>query len=438
MSHIPPISAGYPARPGHRVAPWIDGVPFYTRLLEVMRTARQRCWVAVSFIERGFIFPDGGTFWDELDACQTRGVDVRVLFWSNPRFVKTIALFLGTDEDRAFLAARSSTFAARWDASPDPSHCHHQKAWLVDDLAFIGGMVLTNSTLQTAAHDARPESKHDAFLEIAGPAVRDAAHNFAQRWNEAVMPVAPWPDPDRAGPLPLPSSAPPAAGDVTVQLSRTLPPGHYASSPAGETGVWQQYQAAFSAARETIYIENQHPGEKRLLQLLDAALARGVEVVYVLPAQPMHAVRVESERARRGQPGRYLDTFRALAALAEHERFTLAGLARNWGETYAETYVHAKLCVIDGVWATCGSANLVDLSLHADHSELNASFWCERSASALLDQLLAEHMGRPTTGDARTDLAAFRALARANAQRRAAGQPLVGYCYALDPTTYPP
>ena len=461
-----PASRGpYPRRGGNRVIPWIDGVPFYERLAAAFRGARARVWAVVSFIEPGFRFPDGTAWWDLLDACQARGVDVRVLFWRTPRFFRTAHVFLGGAEDRAFLARRGAAWAARWDSSgADAPHCHHQKAFVVDAgepdaIAFVGGMVLSTATLARPGHH-HGEEKHDAFLELRGPVVVDAEHNFVQRWNQARRDreAPPWPDEARAGPLDLPTRVPPPCGAVEVQLCRTIKPGIYPGttrSPGGppfdgsdgEQTILEHYREAFAAARRTIYIENQHPGELSLLAALERALVRGVRVVMVVPGEPMAAIRRASVEVAalaaegRAADHRYGPTFQQLAALARHPGFTLAALARSDRDAggawvHREIYTHAKLCVVDGAWATLGSANLVDLSLTRDHSELNASFWGRDACMPLLRRLIGEHTDREAPDDDLAALVDIAELARASRASRARGGPVLGGCYALDPARY--
>lgn len=456
------VGGPYPLRGGNHVVPWIDGLPFYTRLAAAFRAARRRIWAIVSFIEPGFCFPDGTRWWDLLDECAGRGVDVRVLFWRNPGF-RTDHVFRGGPEEREFLRRRGAAFVARWDSSgEDAAHCHHQKGYVIDAqeadaIAFIGGMVLSRSTLAAPGHRHGRE-KHDVFLELRGPAVVDAEHNFVQRWNLARVDEAapPWPDAARAGALAWSTRAPPVCGEVPVQLARTIRAGMYPGrtpvvgvgefdSGAGEATIREQYLAAFAAARRTIYLENQHPGELALLTALAAALARGVEVVMVVPGEPMPAI-VAASRACAGwvagdPPHRYGSTFAGLAALAEAHNFTLAALARSdAGEEagawrHREIYTHAKLCVVDGAWATIGSANLVDLSLLPDHTELNAALWSREVGTQLLCGLVAEHCELREQDD-RAALASFARVARASRASLLAGGPVLAGCYALDARSY--
>lgn len=447
-----PTQGPYPRRAGNQVIPWIDGVPFYTRLAAGFRSARSRIWAIVSFIEPGFCFPDGTPWWGLLGEAEARGVDVRVLFWRNPGFFTTAHVFLGDARERALLHGWDARWAARWDCSgADRTHCHHQKAYVIDGLddepiGFVGGMVLSHATLATPGHHHGHE-KHDAFLELRGPVVADVEHNFVQRWNLArQVPEAPaWPDLHRAGPLPLPSRVPGPCGEVDVQLARTLRPDAY-PGVAGEATILDHYRGAFKAATRTIYLENQHPGQHELLELLAAALARGVRVVLIVPGDPMAAIyraRAEVERLAgvgRAAEHRYGPTFQALAALGEHPGFAMVALARTdstpSGWQHREIYTHAKLCIVDGEWLTLGSANFVDLSLDADHSELNAAVWGAATAMPLLRSLCGEHSDRELAGTDLELVTGLVELARASRASLAAGGPVLGGCYALDPVRY--
>lgn len=446
MGHHGPVS-GYPRRAGNLVTPWIDGVPFYERLLAAMRGARVRVWAIVSFIAPDFRFNDGTLWWDLLDECVARGVEVRVLFWRNPGFFKTDHVFLGGAKDREFLQRRGAAWAGRWDSSgADRGHCHHQKGYVIDAeeeegaVAFVGGMVLSTSTLARPGH-AEGLAKHDAFVELQGPVVVDAARNFVQRWNLARMDeeAPPWPDALRAGALAWPEVVPPVCGESEVQLTRTVQAGCY-ECVEGEASIFDHYKTAIARARRTIYIENQHPGELTLLKLVGEALARGVQVVMVVPAEPMRAICVAAAEVVALGDGfvghRYGPTFRALAELAAYPGFTLAALARSDPDGgRREIYVHAKLCIVDGAWATIGSANLVDLSLLKDHTELNASIWDPRVCLKLLCELVNEHTGEVVADDVEA-LAVMARSARASRDSLMNGGPVLAGCHALDAARY--
>lgn len=429
------------------MVPWIDGVPFYERLLAAIRGARTRVWAVVSFIAPEFCFPDGTSWWDLLDECVARGVEVRVLFWRNPRFFKTGHVFLGGAAEREFLSRRGARWAGRWDSSGDaPGHCHHQKGYVIDAgeddaIGFVGGMVLSQATMARPGHHTGTE-KHDAFVELRGPVVFDVIANFVERWNLARIDeeAPPWPDAETAGLLTMPERVPPACGEVDVQVCRTIRAGDYGS--AGEAVIREHYIKSFVGARRTIYIENQHPGELSLLTELEAALRRGVRVAMIVPAEPMEAiVRAAREVAALGERAhehRYGATFHGLARLAEYEHFTLAALARSdragEGWVHRQIYTHAKLCIVDGAWATVGSANLVDLSMAPDHTEMNASFWGEATCMPLLRSLIEEHTGVVVEDDV-AGLEAIAGAARAGRAGLLNGGAIEGV-HALDPRTY--
>jgi cardiolipin synthase len=455
MTAIPPARSGaYPLRDGNRVRPLVDGEPAFRRICQAVEAARARVWITVAFVDRDVQMPDGrGSFFDVLDRAASRGLDVRVLFWREPdlpRLMPGSAHFAGTAEERDWLDRRGARFLARWDHLP--RYCHHQKSWVIDagepgELAFVGGINLDRGSLVPPGHPPRAgePSVHDLYLEVAGPASTDVAHNFVQRWNEASERARPdgcWPDAGAADDLPFPARLAGAAGAVPVQITRTVRAGRYTAAVAapdaerfaidgGEASVAEQYLAAIDAARHGIYIENQFLASADVLERLAAAVARGVEVVFVLPGMPMAEV-----RGARSEP-RAAPFFAGLAGLGTRPGFTLAGLAtRDRAGRLHEVYVHAKMMLVDDAWATIGSANLMTRSFHAD-TELNASLWDAATVRALRAALLREHLGIDSTGtDVVAALQTFARQARANAERRARGDAPLGLAYAIEPAAY--
>jgi cardiolipin synthase A/B len=455
MTAVPPARSGaYPLRQANRVRPLVDGEPAFRRIGQAVEAARVRVWITVAFIDRDVQMPDGrGSFFDVLDRAAARGLDVRVLFWREPdlpRLMPESAHFAGTPEEWRWLGERQARFLARWDHLP--RYCHHQKSWIVDagepgELAFVGGINLDHGSLVPPGHPPRAgdPSTHDLYLEIAGPASTDVAHNFVQRWNEASERARPdgcWPHAAAAADLPFPSRLAATAGAVPVQITRTVRGGRYTAAVAapgaapfaidgGEASIAEQYLAAIDAARHGIYIENQFLASIEALERLAAAAARGVEVVFVLPSVPMEAVR--SVRAE----GRAAPFFTALATLGALPNFTFAGLAASDTAGHPhDVYVHAKMMMVDDVWATIGSANLMTRSFHAD-TELNASLWDAATVAALRAELLREHLGVDTAGaDLVSALRTFARQAAANAERRRRGEALVGLAFTIDTETY--
>jgi phosphatidylserine/phosphatidylglycerophosphate/cardiolipin synthase-like enzyme len=453
-AHVPFVTSGsYPIRAGNLVRPLVDGEPAFRRIGEAVRAARTSVWVTVAFHDMEFAMPDGeGSFFDVLDRAQARGLDVRVIFWRHPELAayQPGTHFAGTSEDREFLAKRGSRFLARWDRAHG-RYCQHQKSWLVDagrpgEVAFVGGINLNPSSVVVPGHPPREDGRntHDVYVEVRGPSATDVHHNFVQRWNEASdrdLPDGLWPDARSQDALPFPSVVSPVAGPVPVQIQRTVRKGRYSDgrpSPGGaafgigdgEYSILDQYLRAIETARESIYIEDQAIGAPQIVDALHAALERRVEVVVLVPADPNN----EMAAGRRDPANQAF--FDSLGALGGFEHFALVGIAVNSGPgAYQNVYVHAKIALVDDAWCTIGSANIGNRSFFGD-TELNASFWHAPTVRALRKELLREHLGSDGGEDSRAALRLYRDVARKNAARRAAGEPLEGLAFGLDPKTY--
>jgi phosphatidylserine/phosphatidylglycerophosphate/cardiolipin synthase-like enzyme len=418
-----------------------------------VEAARRSVWVTVAFLEEGFEMPDGrGTLFDVLDRATGRGLDVRVIFWRSPQQEAEApgVHFPGTEDQRRALAGRGSSFLARWDVLPGEL-CHHQKSWLIDaggkgEIAFLGGINLNRSSLAEPGHPPREAGNtHDVYVEVSGPAATDVHHNFVQRWNEASEREREdgcWPEGDACDDLLFPGRVSPECGAIPVQITRTVRRGTYATGPPtpggrpfpiaeGEYSILDQYVTAIDAARRSIYIEDQAIASPRIIERLDAALARGVDVVFLVPVNA-HPAFVAARR----DPA-LAEFFEPLHALGRFEGFCLTGIASHAGPgQYHDVYVHAKLALVDDAWATIGSTNVADRSFHGD-TELNASFWHGPTARTLRVDLLREHLGVDTAHlDDTAALRLYRDAARKNAAARARGQLLEGMAFEIDPVRY--
>ena len=245
------------------------------------------------------------------------------------------------------------------------------------------------------------------------------------------------------GALAFPARLSRPAGPVPVQITRTVLAGRYADATAapgakpfpiagGEASVLEQYLAAIAAARSSLYLENQAIGSPGVVDALEAALARGVEVVFLVPGNA-HPAFVE---ARREPYAAFF--FEKLAQLGRHENFTLAAIAASHADgRYDEIYVHSKLALVDDAWCTIGSTNVAERSFHQD-TELNASLLApgERARAAAR---AAARAPRPRHRRARRSRGAAR-VPRDRAQQRrrdaSAREPLAGLAYAVDPEKY--
>jgi cardiolipin synthase len=446
-THVPPALAGsYPVRSGNHVRPLIDGVPTFQRIGEAIEAARHSVWLTVAFFAPDFAFPDGaGSLLAVLDRAVARGLVVRILFWRpNPERSGYGHTFPGSPENRDMLRARGSTFLARWDRA-NAVFCQHQKTWLIDagqptETAFVGGINLTAQALGSPGHRERM-GRHDLYVEVTGPSATDVHHNFVQRWNEASerdRADGVWGH-DSTGSLPFPTRASEPKGTSIVQIQRMVHPGRYTDSRAtpggeaydisgGERSILEQYEYAIEAATSTIYIENQALPIPRIARRLEDALKRGVDVVLLVPANPEDHV-----RAARLDPARAA-VFDGVEALGRYENFTLAGIAVPGGPGVRNAiYVHAKIMLVDDVWATIGSCNLHANSL-SGHTELNAAIWDPAVVRGLRCQLLAEHLDQDTAS--LDDRAAFRFYRQMADRNRSRADGWQGLAFALIPSAY--
>ena len=455
-AHIPPArNASYPLRMGNTIAPLIDGGPAFRRIAEAVENAKHSVWVTVAYLAEDFMLPDEyGSFFDLLDRTKNRGVDVRVIFWRSPVVASLIPaddIFHGFEKHRKFLSDRETQFLIRWDRL-EKTWCHHQKSWLIDagkisEVAFVGGINLGKHSVVEPGHkDHADGSTHDVYVEVCGPAATDVHHNFVQRWNEASekdMPDGIWPEKMINSNLPFPKVLSPTVGKIPVQVSRTVRRESYKdTTPALESGPFpiikgefsclEQYLSAIEMAQETIYIEDQALGSQLIIEKFENVLERGIEIVFVLPGKANGAM------VRALTDPRSKDFIDRLQGLGRFPNFTMAALAADRGPgKYLDVYVHAKIAIVDGVWATIGSCNVADRSFYSD-TELNASFWDKQTVRNFRNDLFKEHLGVDISN--LTDMEAlklFKETARDNTMRRVRGEKLQGLAFQLDPNHYP-
>jgi phosphatidylserine/phosphatidylglycerophosphate/cardiolipin synthase-like enzyme len=265
------------------------------------------------------------------------------------------------------------------DAHERPMHCHHEKLVIVDgEVAFVGGIDLTSyagDRLDARTHPARDGlGWHDAATRIHGPAVADVAAHFRLRWQEVTgerLPAAPAPGP---------------AGDVELQVVRTVPEKTYARLPRGEFTILESYVRALRSARRLIYLENQFLWSPEIAGVLADKLRRPPDdrfrLLILLPVKPNNG-----NEDTRGQLG-------VLAEADDGAGRFLACTLHQCGDGGRPVYVHAKVGIVDDAWLTVGSANLNEHSLFND-TEMNIVTHDPELARETRLALWAEHLDRP-------------------------------------------
>ena len=450
------VSTGsYPTRQGNQVLPLVDGIPAFRRICAAIEAAQQNVWATITFMWPSIQMPDErGTALSVFERAARRGVDVRLIFWRPEEAMEKQRrnAFWGSQEHFELLATHHPDISIRWDKAA-PGYCQHQKSWLIDagsDRAtcFVGGINLNPNSLVPPGHHysytGTGPQNHDVYVELCGPSVADVQHNFVQRWNEAS---------ERADPsghfgtlgrqdLPFPTRVPDSCGGALVQVQRTMSKDLYSNGNApvdgrefdiarGERTNLEQYCAAIDSAERTIYIENQYLEVARVVSALDSALNRNVEVVVMLPVLPDYGptIEVTDERAE----------FLALrAALSEHKNFMLCGLAAEDGHgARTAVYVHSKVMIVDGRFATVGSCNLHHFSLYGN-GELNVAIDDTDAASATISELFREHIAEDVSSfDDLTAMELFKTIAQRNRELHDRGaSDWQGLAFTMDMSTY--
>jgi len=388
------FAGGAPPRQYNRVTPLVDGEAFFAALYEALAAATDYVYIIgwcltphIPLRRRDGQGPPETCLLAVLTEVARR-LPVRILLWSGAPalFQPTTRL---TERVRATVEAAGGDIACRLDRSAHFSHCHHQKAIVIDgQVAFVGGMDLTTfqgDRWDVPAHHLRAGPNwHDVQLRIEGEAVADVERNFRQRWRAVTG------DADDA--LPARPPAYDAAWRTPVQIVRTVPRRVYDFAPRGEFGIHHAYSQALRGAQRLIYLENQYLWSPDVMDALLTAIRRRGEqlrIVIVLPARAYSGKYDNDQhvaRLRKEDNGR-----RIVSVYCPYASGPNTGVNAF---SYRPTYVHAKVGIVDDEWLTVGSANLNNRGLITD-GEMNAVVRDASLARDLRVRLWAEHLALP-------------------------------------------
>jgi phosphatidylserine/phosphatidylglycerophosphate/cardiolipin synthase-like enzyme len=426
---------------GNAVTPLVHGSTYFARLREVLDGTESGDLVLFTDW-RGdpdeLLDGPGTAVSAVLCAAAARGVIVKGLIWRSHADRLQFSAAENRHLGEAINAAGGECIR---DMRVRPGGSHHQKFVVVRhrhrperDVAFVGGIDLCHSRNDTAEHlgDRQRQSMsqvygprppwHDAQLEVHGPAVADLEHCFRERWTDPT-PVSLDPvyrladalrrEDDQPSELPAQGPDPAPAGTHLVQVLRTYPARRprYSFAPQGERSVARAYRKVVARARRLIYVEDQYLWSSDVLACFADALARNPELllIAVIPHFPDQDGRLSRSMTFAGRQ-QALDLLDA----AGPGRVSVYGLENRHG---TPVYVHAKVCVIDDVWASVGSDNLNRRSWTHD-SELSCAVVDERRddrqpeivdgfgdgarvfARDLRLQLAREHLDRDSGDDA--------------------------------------
>ena len=144
--------------------------------------------------------------------------------------------------------------------------------------------------------------------------------------------------------------------------------GGYPFAPGGERSVARGYTKALRRARSLIYVEDQYLWSHEVARRFAEALRDAARAAADRGAAACTPTRTGGSRCRRtcSAGDRAL---RRCCATPAADRVAVYGIENHAGRP---VYVHAKVCVVDDVWATVGSDNFNRRSWTHD-SELSAA-----------------------------------------------------------------
>lgn len=401
-----------PPRAGNTLDVLIDGAAYFRALEQAIRSARRSVLLAGWCVTPRFalVRDEPPVLLRELLGDVAESVDVRVLLWAGapaPVFAPRRATVRETRED----LMRGTRVKVALDSHERPLHCHHEKLVVIDDeVAFVGGIDITDLSgdrYDTPHHPARGRMGwHDAASLVRGPAVADVAGHLAERWRAVTG--------ER-----LEASADQAsAGDVALQVVRTVPEKLYDFAPRGDFRIIEAYLRALRSAQRLIYLENQFLWSPEVVSILADKLRKP-------PANEFRVVVMLPGKANTGQD----DTRGQLAVLADADhgegRFLATTIRARSGNTSERVYVHAKVGVVDDRWLTLGSANLNSHSFFND-TEVNVVTCDPALARDTRLRLWAAHLERDideVSGDPSTVVdELWRPIASEQLERRMRGE----------------
>jgi len=338
--------------PGNHLEIYNNGDEFYPAMLDAIEAAER------SITMEQYIYWDGevGRRFAEAFAQKARqGVAVKLL-------LDAIGSSTLGKEIYRILAAGGCQVAwfcpIHWYTLHRANRRDHRKSLVIDGrIAFTGGAGLGDHWLGSAAD---PSEWRDMQVSITGPAALAQQSGFALNWLETTGEILTG---ERFFPEPLREWG----------RGRGLKVQTILSSPAlGMGAVGTMYLAALQCAKRELLIVNPYfIPDARVIDMLAAARRRGV-VVKLMVA------------------GEHIDAW-----WARHNGVRLYGRLLEAGVEIYEflpTMLHQKTMVVDGVWATIGTANFDNRSF-AMNQETNLCFH-DRGVAAQLRAIFAADLKR--------------------------------------------
>ncbi len=343
-----------PLQDGHNVRLLQGGQDFFPALVQAIDESRHEVRLETYIFN---VDESGQGVADALARAAARGVAVRMVIDGAGTPDLPPALTAQLDQAGVQWRIYSRLAGLGW-MVPTRWRRLHRKLCVVDGaIAFCGGINVLDD-FYDPNHGALKSPRFDFAVRVTGPLVHDVAQSMTQFWwrlkaatdaRERDFPAA-WAALQSAVRLSL------AQGDRaeilaggSIAAPAVATPGHTAKAALllrdnlrRRTQIERAYRKAIGEARSEIIIASAYfvPGG-RLRRALIHAARRGVSVRLLLQGRYEYFMQFHAARP----------VFGALLA---------AGIEIH---EYAPSFLHAKVAVIDNLWATVGSSNLDPLSL---------------------------------------------------------------------------
>uniref|UniRef100_M4C333 phospholipase D n=1 Tax=Hyaloperonospora arabidopsidis (strain Emoy2) TaxID=559515 RepID=M4C333_HYAAE len=279
------------------------------------------------------------------------------------------------------------------DRLPYSLSSHHQKTVIIAasapsgadkyPVAYVGGIDITNDRWDTIYHNESALREKaginldykgwvDSSLRIHGPAAKDVAANFLDRWNSPYLPTQDLVDNLESFQNPQYSFQPAlnysssnttsTLGHQSVQIVRTFSCKykHYEFAPFGEKSLLYARIKAIKNAKNFIYVEDQY--FIHVPELLDALMV-------VLPIIQRLVVVIQPPELMTKSGGYEKYMYKLVQPIKDKfpDKIRMYSMKPE-----LNVYVHSKIVIIDDVYLSDGSANWNRRSMTSD-VELNAN-----------------------------------------------------------------
>jgi cardiolipin synthase len=338
MARLAQRFGGFPLTPGNDISFYYEGRPAYDAMLDSIRAARHHIHMET------FIFQSdacGGKFLDVLTRKAREGVEVRLLYDAMGSYRMHKAVL-------AQLTAAGGKCTAFLPLNPlrrriQVNLRNHRKILVVDGrVAFTGGLNVGDEYL---GKNARYGFWRDTHLQVRGPAVAGLQYVFLEDWDFAC-------EESLRGPSYFPPQE--RSGDGQVQVIHSGPEQDINS-------IREIYFAAILRARHRLWIASPYfVPDAGLRDALCLAGYLGLDVRLLCQYHPDKWIPFYA--------GRYHWTDVLEAGVKVYQ--------------YTKGMMHSKVVLVDGEWASVGTANLDNRSLHLNF-EVNCLIYSPEAVADL-------------------------------------------------------